>query len=145
MLHDFGASVEDAALAIIAIANENMANSIRVLTVERGIDPRSFALVAFGGAWSAARDRSGPDPRHSAGDRATGPRCGLGPWSAAHDSAGRHPAPYVRRGENVSIEELNGVLADLTRNARADLAAEGYAEAPDIRATISMRYLGRSS
>ena len=33
-----------------AVANENMANAIRIVTVEQGIDPRELALVAFGGA-----------------------------------------------------------------------------------------------
>ena len=41
---------DDAALAIVQLANENMANALRLLTVERGIDPREFDLVAFGGA-----------------------------------------------------------------------------------------------
>lgn len=51
---------------------------------------------------------------------------------------------YVRRGEEVRVEELNGVLADLQRGARADLAAEGHAETPDVRTTVSMRNLGQS-
>jgi N-methylhydantoinase A len=45
-----GLSLEDAALGIIDITNGNMARAIRLVTVERGLDPRSFALVAFGGA-----------------------------------------------------------------------------------------------
>jgi N-methylhydantoinase A len=43
-------STEDAALGIYRIANANMAQAIRTLTVQRGIDPRDFALVSFGGA-----------------------------------------------------------------------------------------------
>jgi N-methylhydantoinase A len=39
-----------AAQAVIDIANENMANAIRVLSIDRGLDPREYALVAFGGA-----------------------------------------------------------------------------------------------
>jgi N-methylhydantoinase A len=38
------------AAAIIGIANENMANAIRLVTIERGIDPREYTLLAFGGA-----------------------------------------------------------------------------------------------
>src|SRR5262249_58404966 len=45
-----GLSLEETALAIVELANENMANAIRLLTVERGIDPRDYDLVAFGGA-----------------------------------------------------------------------------------------------
>jgi N-methylhydantoinase A len=40
----------DLAAGIVAIADAAMANAIRELTVFRGIDPRSFALMAFGGA-----------------------------------------------------------------------------------------------
>lgn len=45
-----GLSVEEAALGIIEIANSNMAKAVRVMTVERGLDPRDFTLLAFGGA-----------------------------------------------------------------------------------------------
>src|SRR2546427_5321019 len=43
-------SVEQAAEGIIAIVNENMAGALRLVSVQRGYDPRDFALVAFGGA-----------------------------------------------------------------------------------------------
>jgi N-methylhydantoinase A len=45
-----GTSLEEAALGIIRIANANMEAAIRVISVERGGDPRLFTLVAFGGA-----------------------------------------------------------------------------------------------
>jgi N-methylhydantoinase A/oxoprolinase/acetone carboxylase beta subunit len=45
-----GLSVEEAAEGIVTLINANMANAIRTCTVQRGIDPREFALVAFGGA-----------------------------------------------------------------------------------------------
>ena len=45
-----GLSVVDAAWAILQIANQRITSSIRLLTVERGYDPRDFALVVFGGA-----------------------------------------------------------------------------------------------
>ena len=35
---------------MVRICNENMANAIRIVTVEEGIDPREFAMIAFGGA-----------------------------------------------------------------------------------------------
>ena len=45
-----GMSVEEAAEGILTILNENLVQAIRVISVERGFDPRGFALVAFGGA-----------------------------------------------------------------------------------------------
>ncbi|WP_435064455.1 hydantoinase/oxoprolinase family protein [Halobaculum sp. EA56] len=45
-----GSSVEEAAQAILDLVNENMHGALRVVSVERGYDPRDFGLVAFGGA-----------------------------------------------------------------------------------------------
>lgn len=45
-----GLTVEEAALAMIAIANQKMAGALRLISVERGHDPVDFSLVAFGGA-----------------------------------------------------------------------------------------------
>ena len=43
-------SIEDAAEGIISIANEHMAHALRVMSVQRGIDPQELSLVSFGGA-----------------------------------------------------------------------------------------------
>jgi N-methylhydantoinase A len=43
-------SAEQAAEGIVAIVNENMAGALRLVSVQRGHDPREFALVAYGGA-----------------------------------------------------------------------------------------------
>ena len=43
-------SVQESALGIIEIANINMSRILRIVTVERGLDPRDFVLIAFGGA-----------------------------------------------------------------------------------------------
>ncbi|SHG00385.1 N-methylhydantoinase A [Kaistia soli DSM 19436] len=45
-----GLPVEETAHGILTIINSNMANAIRSRTIQKGIDPRGFALVAFGGA-----------------------------------------------------------------------------------------------
>lgn len=45
-----GSSVEETALGIIRVVNANMEAAMRVISVERGIDPGDFTLVAFGGA-----------------------------------------------------------------------------------------------
>ncbi len=42
--------LNETAEGILTIINSNMANAIRSRTVQKGIDPRGFALVAFGGA-----------------------------------------------------------------------------------------------
>ena len=45
----FGISVEAAALGVIRLANANMVNALKLVSVHRGYDPRDFTLVAFGG------------------------------------------------------------------------------------------------
>lgn len=45
-----GLGIEATAEAILAVVNQRMAGRIRLLSIERGHDPRDFALVAFGGA-----------------------------------------------------------------------------------------------
>src|SRR5262249_38608100 len=54
VIHEFAQRVRlsdiEAAEGVITIVNNNMANAIRSRTVQKGIDPREYALVAFGGA-----------------------------------------------------------------------------------------------
>jgi len=45
-----GLGIEATAEAILAVVNQRMAGRIRLLSIERGLDPREFVLVAFGGA-----------------------------------------------------------------------------------------------
>ena len=45
-----GLSRQEAAEGVLTVINSNMANAIRSRTVQKGLDPREFALVAFGGA-----------------------------------------------------------------------------------------------
>ena len=45
-----GLPVMEAAEGVVAVLNANMANAIRARTVQKGIDPRNYSLVAFGGA-----------------------------------------------------------------------------------------------
>jgi N-methylhydantoinase A len=47
---ELGLEPAEAAAGVLAIVGANMANAIRSRTVQKGIDPRAFALVAFGGA-----------------------------------------------------------------------------------------------
>ena len=46
----FNFELKEAAEAIISVANANMSNAVRLISIARGYDPRDFALVAFGGA-----------------------------------------------------------------------------------------------
>jgi len=45
----FGTSIEEAAIGVIRLADANMVNALKLVSVRRGYDPRDFALIAFGG------------------------------------------------------------------------------------------------
>ena len=44
-----GVAVDEAALGVIRLANANMINALKLVSVRRGYDPRDFAMIAFGG------------------------------------------------------------------------------------------------
>jgi len=48
--HELGLDELETAEGIVRVANQEMARALRVVTVERGVDPRRFALLPFGGA-----------------------------------------------------------------------------------------------
>ena len=50
MAEPLGMELHEAAEAILKVANANMADAVRLISISRGHDPRDFALVAFGGA-----------------------------------------------------------------------------------------------
>ena len=50
LARSIGLSVEEAAAGVVRVANAHMERAIRVISVERGHDPRDFAMVPFGGA-----------------------------------------------------------------------------------------------
>ena len=47
---EYGLTVDGMAEGILDVINSKMANAIRTMTISRGIDPREFSLIAFGGA-----------------------------------------------------------------------------------------------
>ncbi len=135
---------DDAALAIVQLANENMANALRLLTVERGIDPREFDLVAFGGA----------GPLHAV---ALAEAVGIGrvivpPHAGLTSALGTLLADlrvdrswtHAYRSNDLDVARINARFDELTEAALRDLRAEGFAGTPTIARSISMRYLGQN-
>ncbi len=50
LAHDLNLDPIDCAAGIVQVANHEMLRALRVMTVERGLDPRQFSLLGFGGA-----------------------------------------------------------------------------------------------
>lgn len=139
-----GLDHEAAASAIIQVANANMADAVRLISIRRGYDPRDFVLVAFGGAGALhgaalAKDLSIPTvivPPHPGVTSAIG--CLL--VDIRHDLAGMFP----HRADEADEGELERKFQELERDAAERLRREGV---PQDRAvlqrTISMRYMGQ--
>jgi N-methylhydantoinase A len=139
-----GLDLPDAASAIIEVANANMADAVRLISIRRGYDPRDFALAVFGGAGplhgaALARELSIPTvlvPPSPGVTSALG--CLL--VDVRHDLS----TMFLAQAETAGQDELEGAFSALEAEARERLEAE---EVPPERMTvqrlIDMRYLGQ--
>jgi N-methylhydantoinase A len=137
---ELGLEPQECAAGIVRVANAEMLRALRVMTVERGVDPRRFALMPFGGA----------GPLHAVAiaeelgiervlcPRGSGVLSALGLAAAAprHDAARTVLIP----GQELSRERLAADVADLRSEAARGLAGE-----PDrVRVRYELRYRGQS-
>ena len=126
-----GVDLIAAAEAILSIANENMHAALRVVSVERGYDPRDFALMAFGGAGPLHANALG---RLIHADPVVIPAT-PGVLSAfgflASDVQNEFAQTYLRILEETDAADLEGQLQSLKAEADTWLEREGIAG--DIR------------
>src|SRR5713101_1327930 len=138
-------SVEQLASGIIEIANWNQANAIRQMTIQRGIDPRTFALLSFGGA--------GPAQSAAVMDLLAMKACIVPPnpgnLSAfgllAVDWRTDHIVTKVMHEETIDLADVAARYAVLEREAVATLERDGI-EPSRIRLVreADIRYAGQS-
>jgi N-methylhydantoinase A len=139
-----GMLTEDVAHGIIEIADHNMAQELRLISIDRGLDPRGFALMAFGGA----------GPLHAASlARAMNMRHVIVPiFPGAFSAFGALIADtrfdYLRttlvRGLD-DVDEIRGLFSELEDRARDDLAAQGHTDVePRYERRIDVRYGGQA-
>ena len=133
-----------AAKSIISVANANMADAIRLVSIMKGYDPRDFALVAFGGAGALhgaalARDLSIPTviiPPHPGVTSALG--CLL--VDIQHDLL----TTYVTDARKTDAEVVESKFKELEEEAAVRLNSEGVSETDTVlKRTIDMRYTGQ--
>jgi len=123
-----GSTVEEAAQAILDIVNENMYSALRVVSVERGYDPRDFGLVAFGGA--------GPMHANALADVMDAYPLivppGPGVMSAfgflTSDVQNEFSETYLKTDQDVEGEAVYDAYQELNDEATDWLASEGVAE-----------------
>ncbi len=134
-------SAIEAAEGIYRVANAKMTRAIRSVTIERGHDPRTFGLVAFGGA----------GPMHAGAlaeqleiDRVVFPLAG-GVLSAygllaadeKHDAVRTHRVELAETEAQMIDRLYDELIAEVKSNVTAD-------ETPDIERTAALRYHGQS-
>ena len=139
-----GLSLEEAADGILRIVNENMAGALRVISVQRGHDPREFALVAFGGAGplhaNAVAELMGSFPVIV--PPSPGLLCALGDLVAGFRN--EFAQTLIRLTAEASDDELREILGGLEARAREWMDAQGIAaDAQHVEFVADMRYRGQ--
>jgi N-methylhydantoinase A len=140
-----GIELMAAARGIIDIVNENMFGALRMISVQQGYDPRHFALMGFGGAGplhvNAVARLMGSWPAIS--PVSPGVLCALG--DATTRSRTETARSYSRLASQTTAEEVIATLEEMARDTRAELRADGIAEA-DITSLfeVDVRYSGQA-
>ena len=133
----------NAARGVIRVVNANMERAIRVITVERGFDPRDFALLAFGGAGPvhAAELAMELGIRHIVLPRNPGLLCA---WGALGAPLGREYSLTIRE-INPELRRLQSRARPMVARARAELINNGAsASAIQNELWADVRYRGQS-
>jgi len=142
---ELGMSAEEAAQGVLDVANANMERALRVVSVERGYDPRDFALVAFGGAGPlhACKLAADLDIPEVVVPGAAGVLSALG--LLVSDVLYDDSRSMVRRWDDVSPRTLRDAFDGMRDEGDERLAAEGIAEENRVfERTADLRYVGQS-
>ena len=130
---------------IIAVVTANMARAIRVISVQRGHDPRDYTLVAFGGAGPlhAARLAAELEIRHVLVPRNPGILCAMGLLMA--DLRGDFAVTRLMALSSAKLGEVEAIIADLRQRCEAWFAQRGIdANARRLTMSVDMRYAGQN-
>ena len=135
---------EEVAMAVVDLVDFNMVNAIRLVSIDRGLDPRDFTLVSFGGACSLHANSLA---------RIIGARDVLVPVYQGVFSAFGLMTADMRvdesvttsfRSDLVDFERATDLVRRLRDTALERIAAEGYAGTPVLEPTVEMRYSGQN-
>ncbi len=138
LAEELGLDPLDTAAGIVRVANQEMVRALRVVTVERGVDPRRFALLPFGGA----------GPMHAAAiaeelgiERLLCPRAGgvLSAFGLCASDRRRDTARTVMlAGDDLTAERIAVAVGELREAAGAGL------DDARVEVVYGMRYAGQA-
>ena len=140
-----GMGVVETALGIVEIANTVMTNALRLVSVQRGYDPRDFVLVAFGGAGPVHANRLAIEVQipktiipMSPG---TTSAMGLLVTDLKHD----YSRTLIQRVDQVDVDMVAIIYRELEVDGRESLEREGVnPEKITFLHQVDMRYVGQS-
>lgn len=135
-----GLSAPEAARGVVRIANHNMISALKLVSINRGYDPRDFTMVAFGGggamhATALAKELSIPTviiPAHSAVFSAWGMLMS----DLRRDYVRTHPIPITQSSAdalNSIFQEMEGDAAKAYRDDNVDASAVRFERFVDLR------------
>lgn len=138
-------ALEQTALGILQVANEHMSRALRVMSIQRGVDPKTLTLVPFGGAGALHVCALAENLQMTQA---------LVPVYAGVLSAfGMVAAPRSRELSHTinaildesQVQEINQQLQHLEQKGRNELISEGVeADQISVQPSVDLRYLGQS-
>ena len=138
-------SITQAALGVVRVVNTNMERALRVISVERGYDPREFSLLPFGGAGglhAVALARALQIPRVIAPTSA-GALSALG--ALASDVVKDFSRTVMLEARKETEAKIERTFREMEREARAALTSEGFKSSEQRHERLlAVRYLGQS-
>jgi len=138
-------SIEEAALGVIKLANEHMTQALRVMSIQRGIDPRELTLMSFGGAGGlhVCALAEALDMKQAIVPVHAGVLSALGMLVAPRT---RQLSQTIGRAfSNCDEDELATFFEPLVEQGKQALIAEGVTkDAIQIDYSIDVRYLGQA-
>jgi N-methylhydantoinase A len=140
-----GMGVVEAAFGIIEIANAAMVNALRLVSVQRGYDPRDFALIAFGGAGPVHANRLAEEMQVRVTVIPTSPGITSAMGLLVSDLKHEYSSTLIRQADQASPGDIEAAFQRLETEGRAALEREGIApERMAFQRQADMRYVGQS-
>jgi N-methylhydantoinase A len=140
----FGMSIEEAAMGVIRLADANMVNALKLVSVRRGYDPREFTLVAFGGGGSMHAAALARELRVKRILVPTAPAVFSAWGMLMADLRNDYIRTMVVGTDQIAAAELSNIFAEMEKEAAEDLAAEKVEKDQMVfQRFADMRYLGQ--
>ncbi|HLG86607.1 MAG TPA: hydantoinase/oxoprolinase family protein [Alphaproteobacteria bacterium] len=138
-----GLDVVAAAEGIYELANTHMGSAIRIVTLQRGIDPREFAITAFGGA--------GPIHVVKVAEQFDIPLVIVPPSPGVKSAFGLlvsdlaydYVATSLMPAADADFAQLNRIMSDLEQAGRSDLGREGTEAEIRIERALGVRFMSQ--